>query len=93
MLLDKSYNTRSLAKLIKNVLKKDGTCLTLQNGMGNVEILQVFKYGMKFTLQEELGENRVLQGNTSHGAMLLGPGCVRHAGTGYITISSPSEVS
>ena len=24
--------------------------------------------------------------------MLLGPGCVRHAGTGYITISSPSEV-
>ena len=50
MLLDKSYNTRSLAKLIKNVLKKDGTCLTLQNGMGNVEILQVFRYGIKFTL-------------------------------------------
>lgn len=40
-----------------------------------------------------LGTERVLQGNTSHGAMLLEPGVVKHAGTGYITISSPSQVS
>ena len=34
----------------------------------------------------------MLQGNTSHGAMMIGPGHVKHAGTGYITISSLSEV-
>ena len=41
LLLDKSYNTESLAHAIKKVLTDSGACLTLQNGMGNVEILQV----------------------------------------------------
>lgn len=41
LLFDKSYNTEMLANMIKGVLSETGTCLTLQNGMGNVEILQV----------------------------------------------------
>ena len=41
LLFDKSYNTEMLATMIKSVLSETGTCLTLQNGMGNVEILQV----------------------------------------------------
>lgn len=53
-----------------------------------------FKYLFSpYTIKNLLGTERVLQGNTSHGAMLLEPGVVKHAGTGYITISSPSQVS
>lgn len=79
LLFDKSYNTEMLATMIKGVLSETGTCLTLQNGMGNVEILQRI-----------LGKERVLQGNTSQGAMLRNPGEVIHSGTGYITIVSPT---
>ena len=40
--------------------------------------------------QRILGKKRVLQGNTSQGAMLRNPGEVIHSGTGYITIVSPT---
>src|SRR4030095_13154693 len=45
--------------------------VTLQNGVGNREILA-----------EALGVGRVGQGVTALGATLLGPGRVRHAGQG-----------
>jgi 2-dehydropantoate 2-reductase len=49
--------------------------VTLQNGLGNVEILkQVF------------GKDRILGGVTSEGATLLGPGNIRHAGQGETII-------
>ena len=34
----------------------------------------------------------MIQGNTSQGAVLMGPGVVKHAGTGYITIAAPTPV-
>lgn len=80
LLLDKSCYTEQCAHMIKNVLAANGSCLTLQNGMGNVDILQ-----------RVLGENRVLQGSTSQAAMINQPGSVEHTGIGYIKIATPSE--
>ena len=66
--------------MINHVLAPNGSCLTLQNGMGNVDILQ-----------RVLGESRVLQGSTSQAAMIRKPGSVEHTGIGYIKIATPSE--
>ena len=54
LLLDKSYNTEELARMIRSVLSSSATCLTLLNGMGNAEILQVCVCGMCHT--EGLGK-------------------------------------
>jgi 2-dehydropantoate 2-reductase len=51
--------------------------VTLQNGVGNREILAA-----------ALGEERVGQGVTALGATLLGPGRVRHAGQGTTTFGT-----
>ena len=52
--------------------------LTLQNGLGNAE-----------TVAEFVPERRVVAGTTAHGATFLGPGRVRHAGTGPTRIGRP----
>ena len=51
------------------------TVLTLQNGLGNVEKLCCF-----------VQSSNVIAGTTGHGAMLLGPGKIRHAGVGDTVI-------
>ena len=54
------------------VLDKEGTLfLTLQNGLGNEEILC-----------RQVNRKKVLLGATNQGATLLGPGKIRHAGWG-----------
>jgi 2-dehydropantoate 2-reductase len=53
------------------IVHRSSLIVTLQNGIGNREILAA-----------ALGEGHVGQGVTSLGAMLLGPGSVRHAGHG-----------
>ncbi len=45
--------------------------LTLQNGLGNVD-----------ELKKVLGEKNVIAGTTAHGATMLEPGKIRHAGIG-----------
>ncbi len=73
----KASQTRQAAKDIEPLLGGEALVLTLQNGIGNLEILQgVF------------GEDRVLGGVTAEGATLLGEGHVRHAGQGE-TIFGP----
>jgi 2-dehydropantoate 2-reductase len=58
----------------------------LQNGVGNLEILE-----------EVFGSDRILGGVTAEGATLLGPGKIRHAGRGETIIGpggdpgSPAE--
>ncbi|MDR2527791.1 MAG: 2-dehydropantoate 2-reductase [Synergistaceae bacterium] len=49
--------------------------LTLQNGLGNVE-----------KLCKVVPASRVIAGTTGHGATLLGPGKIRHAGVGDTVI-------
>jgi 2-dehydropantoate 2-reductase len=71
IIFTKSYNTQDAAHTAHTVLDPRGVALTLQNGIGNLELIQ-----------NVLGPEKTLPGVTSHGGTLLGPGHVRHAGTG-----------
>lgn len=74
----KSYSTAAAAEDIKSYLGADTPVLTMQNGVGNVELLQA-----------ALGADRVVAGTTSHGATVLGHGHIRHAGRGDTFIGEP----
>jgi len=67
----KSYSTEEACKDIKELIGEDTHVLTLQNGIGNVQILN-----------DHIGEEKVVAGITNHGATLLGVGHTRHAGRG-----------
>jgi 2-dehydropantoate 2-reductase len=71
----KSYKTRQASETIQSSLPADAVVVTLQNGVGNVEILEHI-----------FGKERILGGVTSEGATLLGPGKIRHAGQGETII-------
>jgi 2-dehydropantoate 2-reductase len=71
LFLVKSWQTREAARRLAECLAPDGIALTLQNGLGNLELLEA-----------ELGRTRVALGVTTLGATLLGPGRVRVGGTG-----------
>ncbi|MCH7681444.1 2-dehydropantoate 2-reductase [candidate division KSB1 bacterium] len=71
LILVKSYQTKRTGEQVKGVLRPNGLAVTLQNGLGNVEILQ-----------EALGEDRVVAGITYHAANLSALACVQHAGAG-----------
>ncbi|MFH1094502.1 MAG: 2-dehydropantoate 2-reductase [Candidatus Omnitrophota bacterium] len=75
----KSYDTEEALKTIEPILTKDSRVLTLQNGLGNIEIMS-----------EIIGPDRVLGGVTAHGATLLGEGYTRHAGIGDTVIGNIS---
>jgi 2-dehydropantoate 2-reductase len=66
-----AYVTEQAAAAAKVVLKDTGCCLTLQNGVGNVEILT-----------DMLGAERVLAGLSFQSGDLVGPGFVRHTNNG-----------
>ncbi len=71
----KSYATE---KAIRDALPMVGertVVLTLQNGLGNVEKIAAV-----------VGRERVLAGTTAHGATVLGPGEIYHAGRGPTVI-------
>lgn len=71
IILVKSPQTAWAAGIARQLLSPNGLALTLQNGLGNGEILAA-----------AVGEVRTCVGVTSHGATLLGPGRVLHAGQG-----------
>lgn len=71
----KSYHTESAARNVLPLAGENTIILTLQNGLGNAEIL-----GNVF------GEEKVVAGTTSYGANVLGPGRVSHAGIGPTVI-------
>jgi len=70
LVLVKSYDTHSTVPILQRILTEHGAILTLQNGVGNYEILDTAFAG------------RVLLGTTTMGAMTLSAGHVRHTGTG-----------
>jgi len=76
----KSTHTALAAETARNLAGSDGAVMTLQNGMGNADILSEF-----------IEPERVLAGTTSHGATMLGPGRIRHAGIGATTIGAWAE--
>lgn len=81
IVLVKSYQTEEAAKRLRECLAADGFALTLQNGLGNQEILAQY-----------LGEERVMLGVTTMGATLMGPGVVRMGGKGGISIGEHDNV-
>jgi 2-dehydropantoate 2-reductase len=76
----KSTQTAAAAETARKLAGSEGAVMTLQNGMGNADILSEF-----------IDPERVLAGTTSHGATMLGPGSIRHAGVGATTIGAWAE--
>ncbi len=89
IVLTKAYKTSKASEVAAKTIKPDGLALTLQNGLGNIEILS-----------EHVGRDRALQGVTMQGATLLGPGRIRTSGRGAthlgyvpIELASPRDWS
>jgi 2-dehydropantoate 2-reductase len=70
-----SNATRDAAKTIEYVLSADGSVVTMQNGIGNVE-----------ALQELLGAHRVVGGSSMCSAAVAGPGHVLLTHSDYSSI-------
>ncbi|MBC8507548.1 MAG: 2-dehydropantoate 2-reductase [Anaerolineales bacterium] len=77
LVLVKAWQTERAARQLTECLAPDGFALSLQNGLGNREILSAY-----------LGDERVGAGVTTTGATLLGPGLVRPGGEGVISLGS-----
>jgi len=77
LVLVKSWQTERVAGQLADCLTEDGLALTLQNGMGNRELLA-----------GTLGLPRVALGVTTTGATLLGPGLARAGGEGVISVEA-----
>ncbi len=71
----KHGQTAEAATTARRLCGENGVALTLQNGMGNAEIISRI-----------MGPERVLCGTTAQGAMLLGPGRIQHSGEGKTVI-------
>ncbi len=82
LVLVKSWQTKRAAGMLAECLDDEGVALTLQNGLGNLEILQ-----------QVLGEARSALGVTTTGATLLEPGMVRHGGDGPITLGPHARIT
>jgi 2-dehydropantoate 2-reductase len=81
MVVVKSYDTRAATETVKKILSDDGCVLTVQNGIGNYEILN------------EVFPGRVLLGTTTMGAMTLGPGKFRHTGFGVTNFGEADGIT
>lgn len=71
----KSYDTKEAIIHAKSIVGENTKILTLQNGMGNVEIIG-----------EVVGSDKVIGGVTNEGATLLEVGRIKHAGRGETVI-------
>ncbi|MCM8781064.1 MAG: ketopantoate reductase family protein [Candidatus Omnitrophica bacterium] len=71
----KSYDTKEAILRAKILVQENTSVLTLQNGIGNIEIIG-----------EIVGQERVIGGVTNQGATLLDTGHIRHAGRGDTVI-------
>jgi 2-dehydropantoate 2-reductase len=80
LLCVKSYDTEEAATIMVPWLRENTLILTLQNGLGNLEILE-----------RVFGRERVLGGVTSEGATVLDHGRIRHAGMGETSIGPPGD--
>lgn len=75
LVLVKAYKTEQVGATLTEFLPSTAAVLTLQNGLGNVE-----------TLQLHLGAGRVFGGTVAQGALQLSPGVVRDTGGGPIIV-------
>ncbi len=73
----KSSHTAEAMESARCLMGQETKILTLQNGLGNVDVLSSL-----------VGQDRIIAGTTAHGATLLGPGRIRHAGQGDTIIGT-----
>ncbi len=73
----KSFHTKMAIEQIVPLLNEETKILTLQNGIGNVEIIS-----------ELVGQERVIAGVTNEGATLIDVGKIRHGGRGETIIGT-----
>lgn len=78
----KSRQTESAAQQASQALAPDGIAITMQNGVGNLEVLA-----------EIVGIERAFLGVTAHGATLLEPGAVRHTGQGSTMVATTPDAT
>jgi 2-dehydropantoate 2-reductase len=71
LVLTKAAGTAKAAECAARILKHDGIAITLQNGLGNLEIIA-----------EHVGTDQAVLGVTTQGGALDGPGVLRVGGTG-----------
>jgi 2-dehydropantoate 2-reductase len=76
LVLVKAWQTKEIAKYIPAYLNAGGLALSLQNGLGNLELLGA----------------QAFAGSTAEGATLLGPGYVRAGGSGPTHAVAPAWV-
>jgi len=72
----KAYDTADAVKACSDWVRKETLVLTLQNGLGNLELLRAWKGGKAFG------------GTTTMGATLVSPGMVRISGMGMTIIGA-----
>ena len=71
----KATQTRNAAQTAARLAGAKGMVMTLQNGMGNAEVIA-----------EIITPDRILVGTTAHGSTMLAAGSIRHAGAGPTTV-------
>jgi 2-dehydropantoate 2-reductase len=81
LILTKSRGTEDAARQAASVLRPDGLAITLQNGIGNLEIIAA-----------QVGAGRATLGVTAQGAALTGPGELRYGGTGVTHLATRPEI-
>lgn len=81
LVLVKAWQTARAASVLTECLPSNGLALTLQNGMGNREILTA-----------SLGVARVAVGATTYGASLFAPGEVIPGGEGTVSLSEHPQI-
>ncbi len=81
LVLVKSWQTEVKARQLEPRLSPQGIALTLQNGLGNYEILQ-----------DKLGSQRAAMGVTTVAARLLEPGYAQFTGVGKVSLGAHFQI-
>jgi 2-dehydropantoate 2-reductase len=82
LIATKSYDTEKAVLDVAGAVGPETSVMTLQNGLGNVEMLS-----------RTVGSDKTIGGITSQGANVIGPGSIIHAGTGKTIIGTPANRS
>lgn len=75
----KDTATRAALKSNSSLIKENTLLLSLQNGLGNFEIMEEFAH-----------KNQIFLGTTKHNCVALGAGEIYHSGSGITHIGSPA---
>jgi 2-dehydropantoate 2-reductase len=81
LIVTKAPKTAAAGEGAARILKMDGVAITLQNGVGNLEILV-----------QQVGAARAALGVTTLGAAMDGPGRLRYGGSGLTTLATRPEI-